>query len=167
MPERVELQTLIPVHSVVSGQAVVLDVRFTDDERRKLCERFGFSALSGLDGRLVLSQLADECWSLKGRLDGQVTQACVVSGKAVVSPLVVDLDERFVKTLSEQTDVDATDVDVDVLVDGQIPVGESLSQWIGVCAPAWPRANDVPVLEEPALDPAENHPFAKLSELKK
>ena len=167
MPDRVELHTLIPAHNVVSGQPVVLNVCFTDEERRHLCERFSFVELAGLDGRLVLSQLADECWLLKGRLTGQVTQICVVSGQAVVSPLVVELDERFVKTLSDQAEVDVTDVDVDVLVEGQIPVGESLSQWIGVCAPAWPRADDVPVLEEPVSDRAENHPFAKLSELKK
>lgn len=91
----------------------------------------------------------------------------MVSGQPVVSRLVIELEERFVRAFADQTEVDAMDVDVDLLVDGDIPVGESLSQWIGVCAPAWPRAADVPVLEEPEAAEPENHPFAKLSELKK
>ena len=53
---------------------------------------------------------------------------------------------------SEQTEIDAMEVDVDLLVNGEIPVGESLCQWIGVCAPAWPRAENVPVLGDLELD---------------
>ena len=56
---------------------------------------------------------------------------------------------------------------MDLLVNGEIPVGECLCQWIGVCAPAWPRAENVPVLGGSKLDNTENHPFARLSELKK
>ena len=69
--------------------------------------------------------------------------------------------------LSDQTEIDAMEVDVDLLVNGEIPVGESLCQWIGVYAPAWPRAENVSVLGEPKLSDAENHPFNRLSELKK
>ena len=167
MADRVHLDLRVPAQTVVTGQPIQLDVCFNEDERRSLCERFSFIELVGPEGKLTLRQLADGCWALKGRLEGEVTQACVVSGKPVVSPLVVELEERFVKAFSDQTEVDAMDVDVDLLVDGDIPVGESLSQWIGVCAPAWPRALDVPVLEEPEPAEPENHPFAKLSELKK
>jgi len=167
MAERVHLGLRVPAHTVIRGEPVHIEVRFDKEERRALCERFSFVALDGLEGKLLLKQLADGCWALTGRLEGQVTQACVVSGKPVTSPLLLELEERFVKAFTDQTEVDAMDVDVDLLVDGDIPVGESLSQWIGVCAPAWPRALDEPVLGEPEPAEAENHPFAKLSELKK
>ena len=167
MPERVHLDLRVPAQTVSSGHPVHLDVCFDEHERRSLCERFSFIDLHGLEGKLILVQLAEGCWAMKGRLEGQVTQACVVSGKPTVSPLVIELEERFVSALTDQAEVDAMDVDVDLLVDGNIPVGESLSQWIGVCAPAWPRAADVPLLEEPEAAEPENHPFAKLSELKK
>lgn len=167
MPDRVHLDLRVPAQTVAAGQPVQLEVCFDEAERHGLCERFSFLDLNRLEGKLVLLQLAEGCWAIKGRLEGQVTQACVVSGQPVVSPLVIELEERFVRAFADQTEVDAMDVDVDLLVDGDIPVGESLSQWIGVCAPAWPRAADVPVLEEPEAAEPENHPFAKLSELKK
>ena len=167
MGERVHLDLRVSAQTVITGQPLHLDVCFTESELRSLCDRFSFVDLDGLKGKLILCQLANECWALKGHLEGQVTQACVVSGKPVISPLVIELEERFVRAFSDQTEIDAMDVDVDLLVDGDIPVGESLAQWIGVCAPAWPRAADVPVLEEPEPAETENHPFAKLSELKK
>ena len=80
---------------------------------------------------------------------------------------MIELEERFVETLSDQTEIDAMEVDVDLLVNGEIPVGEGLCQWIGVCAPAWPRAENVPVLGEPGLENVKNNPFSRLSELKK
>ena len=167
MADRVDLELRVPAHTLVRGQKLQLDVCLNEDERRRLCERFSFLDLQGVKGKLSVAQLADGCWALKGSLRGEVTQACVVSGKPVLSPLTIELEERFVKAFTDQIEVDAMDVDVDLLVDGDIPVGESLCQWIGVCAPAWPRAADVPVLEEPEAAEPENHPFAKLSELKK
>ena len=95
-------------------------------ERHGLCERFSFLELNGLEGKLVLLQLAEGCWAIKGRLEGQVTQALVVPGQPVVSPLVIEFEERLVRAFADQTEVDAMDVDVDLLVDGDIPVGESL-----------------------------------------
>ena len=95
-----------------------------------------------------------------------ITQACIVSGQPVESTFMIELEERFVDSFSDQTEIDAMEVDVDLLVNGEIPVGECLCQWIGVCAPAWPRAENVPVLGESELDNTENHPFARLSELK-
>ena len=80
---------------------------------------------------------------------------------------MIELEERFVESFSDKTEIDAMEVNVDLLVNGEIPVGECVCQWIGVCAPAWPRAENVSVPGESELDDIENHPFARLSELKK
>ncbi|MGB1546334.1 MAG: hypothetical protein ACPHDJ_07245, partial [Candidatus Puniceispirillaceae bacterium] len=136
-------------------------------ERRQLSERFAFIKLEDVTGKLALAQIADRCWELKGKINVAITQACVVSGQPVESTFMIELEERFVDSFSDQTEIDAMEVDVDLLVNGEIPVGECLCQWIGVCAPAWPRAENFPILGDPELDNTENHPFARLSELKK
>ena len=167
MAESIKLDTTVPAYAIVRGNLVHFDICFEETERRQLSERFAFIELGAVMGKLALAQVADGCWELKGKINVAITQACVVSGQPVESTFMIELEERFVGSFSEQTEIDAMEVDVDLLVNGEIPVGECLCQWIGVCAPAWPRAENVPVLDEPEFDNTENHPFTRLSELKK
>ena len=167
MADSIKLDTTVPAYTIAHGSLVHFDICLKETERRQLSERFAFIKLKDVMGKLALAQIADGCWELKGKINVAITQACVVSGKPVESTFMIELEERFVDTFSNQTEIDAMEVDVDLLVNGEIPVGECLCQWIGVCAPAWPRAENVPVLGEPELDNTENHPFARLSELKK
>ena len=167
MAEPMKLGTMVPAHTIVHGSLVQFEVCLNETERRQLSQRFTFIKLEDVIGKLVLAQIADRCWELKGKINVAITQACVVSGQPVESRFMIELEERFVDSFSDQTEIDAMEVDVDLLVNGEIPVGECLCQWIGVCAPAWPRAENVPVLGGSELDNTENHPFARLSELKK
>ena len=167
MAELLKLNSTVPARTLERGSLVHFDVCLNETERHQLCERFTFVKIEDVAGKLALARIADGCWELKGKIDVEIKQTCVVSGQPVESAFIIELEERFVDTLSNQIEVDATGVNVDLLVDGEIPVGETLCQWIGVCAPAWPRSGNVPVLGESELDNAENHPFAGLSELKK
>jgi len=167
MAELFTLDLTVPADRIARGTPVRFDVQLKEAEESLLCERFTFIKLEDVAGTLTLTKIADGCWVLKGEVNAKVTQACVVSGQPVDSPIVVKLEERFVHTLSDQFEIDAMEVDVDLLVNGEIPVGECLCQWIGVCAPAWPRAENATGLGEPDPVPRENHPFARLSELKK
>ena len=167
MSELLKLDLKVPAHTISRESLVNFDICLNERERQQLCDRFTFIKLEDVVGELALVQIADGCWELKGRINVKITQACVVSGRPVENTFTIELEERFVDTLSNQIEIDAMEVDVDLLVNGDIPVGESLCQWIGVCAPAWPRAENAPVLFEPGLDDAKNLPFARLSELKK
>ena len=167
MAEPIKLDTMVSAHAIAHGSLVQFDICFNETERRQLSERFAFIKLEEVMGKLALVQIADRCWELKGKINVAITQACVVSGQPVESTFMVELEERFVDSFSDQTEIDAMEVDVDLLVNGEIPVGECLCQWIGVSAPAWPRAEHVPVLDGSKFDNTENHPFARLSELKK
>ena len=167
MADSTTLDTTVPANAVARGGLVHFDICLEEAERQQLSARFAFIKLEDVTGKLALAQIADGCWELKGKINVAITQACVVSGKPVESTFMIELEERFVDTFSNQTEIDAMEVDVDLLVNGEIPVGECLCQWIGVCAPAWPRSENFPVLDEPELDNTENHPFARLSELKK
>ena len=167
MAESIKLDTTVPAYAIARGSLFHFDICLKEAERRQLSERFAFIKLEDVMGKLALAQIADGCWELKGKINVAITQACVVSGQPVESAFMIELEERFVDSFSDQTEIDAMEVDVDLLVNGEIPVGECLCQWIGVCAPAWPRSENFPVLDEPELDNTENHPFARLSELKK
>ena len=167
MVEPIKLDTTVPAYAIARGSLVNFDICLNETERRQLSERFAFIKLEEVIGKIALAQIADGCWELKGKINVAMTQACVVSGQPVESTFMIELEERFVVSFSDQTEIDAMEVDVDLLVNGEILVGECLCQWIGVCAPVWPRAENVPVLGEPELDNTENHPFARLSELKK
>ena len=167
MVEPIKLDTTVPAYAIARGSLVNFDICLNETERRQLSERFAFIKLEEVIGKIALAQIADGCWELKGKINVAMTQACVVSGQPVESTFMIELEERFVVSFSDQTEIDAMEVDVDLLVNGEIPVGECLCQWIGVCAPAWPRAENVPVLGGSKLDNTENHPFARLSELKK
>ena len=167
MVESIKLDTTVPAYAIARGSLVHFDICLKETERQQLSERFSFIKLEEVMGELALAQIADGCWELKGKINVAIIQACVVSGQPVESAFVIELEERFVDSFSDQTEIDAMEVDVDLLVNGEIPVGECLCQWIGVCAPAWPRAENVPVLVKPELDNAKNNPFARLSELKK
>lgn len=167
MAESLKLDSMVPAHTIARGSFVHLNVSLNQTERHQICERFNFIKLEDVAGELALAQITDGCWELKGKINVEITQACVVSGQPVETTFMIELEERFVDTLSDQIEIDAMEIDVDLLVNGEIPVGETLCQWIGVCAPTWPRAANVAVLDEPARDNAENHPFARLSELKK
>ena len=167
MAETIKLDTTVPTYAIARGSLVYFDICLKETERRQLSERFAFIKLEDVMGKLALAQIADGCWELKGKINVAITQACVVSGQPVESAFMIELEERFVDSFCEQTEIDAMEVDVDLLVNGEIPVGECLCQWIGVCAPAWPRAENVPVLGVSEVDNTENHPFARLSELKK
>ena len=167
MAELIKLDTTVPAYAIARGSLAYFDICLNETERRQLSERFAFIELKDVMGKLALAQIADGCWELKGKINVAITQACVVSSQPVESAFMIELEERFVCSFSHQTEIDAMEVNVDLLVNGEIPVGECLCQWIGVCAPAWPRAENVPVLGGPELDNAENHPFARLSELKK
>ena len=167
MTEMFTLDLTVLAESIPRGKTVRFEVQLNEAEQDLLCGRFDFIKLESVAGKLTLGQIADGCWELKGQINAKVTQACVVSGQLVESPIEIELEERFVRTLSEQVEIDPMEIDVGLLLNDEIPVGESLCQWIGVCAPAWPRAENTPVLGESDPTLIENHPFAKLSELKK
>ena len=167
MADSITLDTMVPANAVARGSLVHFDICLKETERQQLSARFAFIKLEDVMGELALAQIADGCWELKGKINVAITQACVVSSQPVKSAFIIELEERFVDSFSDKTEIDPMEVNVDLLVNGEIPVGECVCQWIGVCAPAWPRAENVPVLGEPELDNTENHPFARLSELKK
>ena len=133
----------------------------------ELAERFGYLEVKALTGKLDVRRISSACWQIKGQFTAEITQSCVVSGEPVEERFLFDLIERYLETLENVEEIDPMGVDVEVLDNGMIPVGEAVAQVLAVHANAWPRRADAPILALPPQLKKQNHPFAKLSELKK
>ena len=165
MVELIKLDTTVPAYAIARGSHVNFDICLNETERRQLSERFAFIKLEEVIGKIALAQIADGCWELKGKIEVAMTQACVVSGQPVESTFMIELEERFVVSFSDQTEIDAMEVDVDLLVNGEIQLvsayvngsGFVLQHGHGQKCPSSRHLNFN----------TENHPFARLSELKK
>ena len=96
----------------------------------------------------------------------------MVSGEAVAEDFQFELLERYLAAPENSNaeiteEIDPMGVDVEMLENGMIPVGEAVAQALAVHAAPWPRHPDAPILASPEEAKEENRPFAKLSELKK
>ena len=90
----------------------------------------------------------------------------MVSGDPVGEKFQFDLLERYLETLENVKEIDPMGVDVELLENGMIPVGEAISQhWPYMQPPG--RAIRCPDIGPATGIKRQNHPFAKLSELKK
>ena len=94
------------------------------------------------------------------------------SGEAVADNFEFELLERYLEAPENSKakiheEIDPMGVDVEMLENGMIPVGEAVAQACAVHAASWPRHPDAPILAPLEEVKEENRPFAKLSELKK
>ena len=132
-----------------------------------LAERFGYIAIDAFSGKIEVRRISSSCWQMKGVFSAEIIQSCVVSGEPVREKFQFELLERYLETLENVEEIDPMGVDVELLENGMIPAGEAISQALAVHATAWPRHPDAPILAPPPELKEQNHPFAKLSELKK
>ena len=137
-----------------------------------LAERFGYLGVNSLKGQIEVRLISASCWQLKGFFVAEILQACVVSGEAVADNFEFELLERYLEAPENSKakiheEIDPMGVDVEMLENGMIPVGEAVAQACAVHAASWPRHPDAPILAPLEEVKEENRPFAKLSELKK
>ena len=132
-----------------------------------LAERFGYIAINALSGKIDIRRVSASCWQIKGVFSAEIIQSCVVSGDPVNEKFQFELLERYLETFEKVEEIDPMGVDVELLENGMIPVGEAISQALAINATAWPRHPDTPILAPSPELKEQNHPFAKLSELKK
>ena len=144
-----------------------LVITASDGVRAALAERFGYIAINALSGKIDIRRVSASCWQVKGVFSAEIIQSCVVSGDPVREKFQFELLERYLETFENVEEIDPMGVDVELLENGMIPVGEAISQALAINATAWPRHPDAPILAPPPELKEQNHPFAKLSELKK
>ena len=126
-----------------------LDIVAGPDERAALARRFGTEAVGMLEASLTLVVKTDGLIHLKGRLEAEVTQSCVVTLAPVVNRISAAID-RLYGDVVEEAELAAEEViscegddPPDPIIDGVIDVGEVVAEQLGLEIDPFPRAAGV------------------------
>lgn len=149
------------------------DIEANPSEREALTRRMGVLALDKLSATVILRRKAGNLVRVRGRLQADVVQACVVS----LEPVPAHLEEEFELVYAPEDQRDPAEVVVDmdvedppeVIVDGVIDIGEATAEHLALALDPFPRAPGAQFEggeEEPESPPKAN-PFASLAGLKK
>jgi Large ribosomal RNA subunit accumulation protein YceD len=124
------------------------------DECRGLAERFGLVALRQLSGRARLERSAGgEVIRLRGRLDAEVVQSCVVSLEDVPARVSETFECRFVQAGAVASGKLSWDEDIEPLSGPQLDLGEVFAQQLGLALDPYPHAPDAYALVSAELGP--------------
>ena len=141
-----------------------------DDGCLYVRERFSFVDVSGVTISANIKKISKDCWELTGRLVAHVTQACVATGHPVKEKLDITLEERYVLQNDRDghiAEIDVNAANVEVIETNILRVGELIAQTIGVEADSFPKQKNTPKIHVFGSENNVEHPFAKLSSLKK
>ncbi len=171
-PATVEFSRPIDLERVTDVE-VTHDIAATREECAALAARFGLLAIDKLEARIRLRRTRGRAeLRLRGRIQADVTQACVVT----LAPVGNTVDEEF--TVLYGTAPESGDVEIDPeadslwepLPDGPLDVGELVAQEMVLALDPYPRAPGAVL--DPGLKPTEApepkvNPFAVLAKLRK
>jgi uncharacterized metal-binding protein YceD (DUF177 family) len=157
-----------------------LETRIEADttERAALATFNGLPAIAGLAASFSLKHGAGGTIILRGGLDAEVTQTCVVSLEPFEASISTPIDMRFAPpdqiapprvSVSEAEEIDVGEEDEpDPIVDGVIDLGAVASEFLTLNLDPYPRKPGV--VFEPLVsgdDAREASPFSALAERKK
>ena len=159
------LETLIDVETLPVKGPYRGALAVTEAELAALADRFGFIEIRNLEISVEIVRVGPDAWDVKGRLQAQLLQPCIVTGDPVPETVDFALEERYVRATNEDDEVVVGLEDSEPLVDGCIELGELVAQSLALAANAWPRTVGAPD-EFKAGDVDVVHPFASLGNLK-
>jgi len=152
-----------------------LHVRLVADpgECAALAKRFGIIRISGLEAELDLRQSrGGDIIAVSGQIEAAVEQECVVSLEPVASKISETVEERFARNAEIADDilvsVDEPEEIDDLVVGGEIDLGEMLAQCLYLALDPYPRKEGVVIDEsvEVAAQDRGSNPFSVLENLK-
>ena len=125
----------------IGGGARHLTIEADAAERAALAARFGLVAVDRLAARLDLHRDAGGI-VVRGRVEGAVTQACVVTDAPVVTRIDEPLALRFVDEMpdADEIELDADDCDTVPIEGGAIDLGEAVAETMALALDPYPRA---------------------------
>jgi uncharacterized metal-binding protein YceD (DUF177 family) len=153
------------------GGARAVSLTADEGERAALAARFGLIGIERLEATVQLARDGDKV-TATGRIEGEVTQACVASGEPVPGGIAEDFALRFVPTAAEldADEIELAESDLDEIdyEGSSIDLGEAVAQTMALALNPFPRA---PGAEEKlraagVLGEEEAGPFAALKALK-
>jgi len=153
------------------GGSRAVSIAAEEGERAALAARFGLLDIDRLEATAELTRDGDTV-TATGRLEGEVTQACVASGEPVPARIVEDFALRFVPLGAglEGDEIELAEGDLDQLdyEGSSVDLGEAVAQTMALALDPFPRA---PGAEEKlraagVLGEEDASPFAVLKALK-
>jgi uncharacterized metal-binding protein YceD (DUF177 family) len=159
-PERLDTIGTAPRHVAIEA---------TEAERAALARRFDLVAVDRLAAELDLHREAGGV-VVRGRVEGAVTQACVITGDPVAARIDEPLALRFVEGQpdAEELELDVDDCDTVPIEGGSIDLGEAAAETMALALDPYPRAPSAEAALRAAgvLTEDEARPAGKLAGLK-
>lgn len=159
----------------IGPQETERSISANEAERARLAERFGLLALDRLTASLRLTRGRAGLVNVRGELEADVVQACVVT----LEPVRSELRERFTVVFGAIRPVPDGEVVIGLdeedpaeeLTDGRIDLGEVVAQQLAVALDPYPRAPGAddrfePSEREESAAKGENTPFSALEGLR-
>lgn len=153
------------------GGPRTVSIAAEEGERAALAARFGLTGIEKLEATAELARDGDTV-TATGRLESEVTQACVASGEPVPARIVEGFALRFVplRAESDGDEIELAEGDLDQLdyEGSSVDLGEAVAQTMALALDPFPRA---PGAEEKlraagVLAEEDAGPFAALKALK-
>jgi uncharacterized metal-binding protein YceD (DUF177 family) len=153
------------------------EITATDKECAALAQRFDLVSLVALTASFTLKRVRRDLVRVKGRVQADLVQACVVT----LEPIPARIDERFEVDFLEGAAPAVADLELDAEAaeapepapDGWIDLGELAAEQLGLAMDPYPRKPDAEIPGEWRVEPqdvpveAEHlNPFAILKKLK-
>jgi len=143
-------------------------------ERTALAARYDILGVNSLLAEIFIHPFS-KGYRLQGRLTAEVVQACVVTLEPVIASVTEEFEVTFAKT---DPLVEAREVDLDPygddppepILNGEIDLGEVVSEHLALALDPFPRAADAvfsAIETDEMAEPVKASPFAALAALKK
>jgi uncharacterized metal-binding protein YceD (DUF177 family) len=146
---------------------IELSFEATPEECRALAERFDLVGVGRLAGQAQLERCGKDEIRLRGRLQAEVVQCCVISLEDVRSTVAEAFECRFTRPGADVVDDLAWDQDVEPLEGPELDVGEIFAQQLALALDPYPRAADAYALVSrelgPNIAPGEDEPEGALA----
>lgn len=132
-----------------------------------LAERFDLVTVGRLAGHARLDRCGGQTIRLRGRLEADVVQSCVVSLEDVAATVAVAFECRFARAGSDALESFAWDQDIERLDGAELDLGEIFAQQLSLALDPYPRATDAYTLVPCDLGPniafGEDEPIGALA----
>lgn len=160
------LDSILNVDGIRADSPNFFNFVASDKELKSLATRFKFLDVLSLSAELKICKSARDCWDVAGQLRGVVVQACSSSGVPLRETVDFLIEERYVRSVGNQEEVEVHIGSAEPLENEAINIGELLAQSLAIAVTPWPRA---PEAKETYTSGEElpDHPFAGLAALKR
>lgn len=146
MPTKPEFSRPVRLEEIAGSGGLTQVLRASPEECARLAARFGLLSLRRLQAEVTLCPaVGAAAVLLSGRLEADVTQACVVTLEPVASKVVSQFAVRYIsgglaeESAGEEVELDFAEEDVEPLAGDIIDLGEVVAQYLALALDPYPR----------------------------